>query len=233
MKVHRFFIPGSDENFNHLLMVENKDAYLFDPLDVELLQSELKSLDGNLKGVFITHNHHDHVGGISKIKSLYPDIPIYIPGQNIFGRESFSMGRDHMEVVATPGHTMDHLSYFLYERERLKSVICGDTIFYCGVGNCKNGGDPKVLWHTVQSIFTPLSDDVVLFPSHDYVVPNLNFAESHGLLNDVGRSLLFSLQENDSRQYISTIGKEKSVNPFFRCQNEEEFLKLRQLRDRW
>ena len=233
MKVHRFFIDNPLQNFNHILETDG-GCYFFDPLDAEFLLGELKKMGGELKGVFITHDHSDHIAGVSPLEKQFPNLPIYWPQKNIYGGEEYDLGEVRLKVVATPGHTMDHVSFFLYVQGELDSIICGDTLFYAGVGRTNNGrGDTDILWRTVQEIFLPLDDKVKLYPSHDYLLNNLRFADHHNLLSAKGREILTKFKQTDARQFISSIGMEREINPFFRVKDRTEFVKIRELRDKW
>ena len=53
-----------------------KDYYLIDIGDFNAAQSLLPK-EANVKGVFITHGHHDHILGLNKIKEAYPDCMVY------------------------------------------------------------------------------------------------------------------------------------------------------------
>lgn len=53
-----------------------KDYYLIDIGDFDAAQSLLPK-KVNVRGVFITHGHHDHIFGLNKLKEAYPDCVVY------------------------------------------------------------------------------------------------------------------------------------------------------------
>lgn len=53
-----------------------RDYYLVDIGDFDAARSLLPK-DANVRGVFITHGHHDHIFGINALKEVYPDCVVY------------------------------------------------------------------------------------------------------------------------------------------------------------
>jgi hydroxyacylglutathione hydrolase len=122
----------------------------------------------------------------------------------------------------------------------------GILFFNAGVGNCKNGGDPTVLFETIKNIFNPLDDKVKIYPSHDYFVTNLKFAKTVDPTNVKIDEYLSHYEQKASKGefLITTMGEEKLYNPFFRAltkkfqslnnkEAKELFIELRTKRDRW
>lgn len=54
----------------------SNDYYLVDIGDFDAAQSILPR-EANVRGVFITHGHHDHIFGINALKEAYPDCVVY------------------------------------------------------------------------------------------------------------------------------------------------------------
>ncbi len=145
-----------------------------------------------------------------------------------------------------------HLGFLLQEKIsdnwKTKSYFSGDTLFNAGVGNCKNGGDPKVLFHTIEKLLNDLSDEVVLYPGHDYMNNNLKFMLSLLPEHTSAKKMLNQLRPEDHcTPFQTTIGEEKNINVFLHLEDfhirkalkmpnaskEELFLELRKRRDHW
>lgn len=54
----------------------SNDYYLIDIGDFDAAQS-LLPMRANVRGVFITHGHHDHIFGLNKLKEAYPECVAY------------------------------------------------------------------------------------------------------------------------------------------------------------
>ncbi len=167
-----------------------------------------------------------------------------------------------VELIAldTPGHTFCHTCLYYMGKNDFKqdsempALFSGDTLFNAGVGNCHNGGNPQTLYQTFRDQLFKLPDYTRIFPGHDYIVNNLQFTLDREPNNAAAKSLLVALQQwTSEKHFISNIAMEKLVNAFFRLDSEEiidtlrpkfpdlaeqpneedVFLKLRELRNHW
>ena len=73
----------SDWGFSCMVEVENTPRILFDTgSNGSFLLSNMKKLGidpSSIDSVFITHNHFDHVGGLSAFLELNSDVKVYVP----------------------------------------------------------------------------------------------------------------------------------------------------------
>lgn len=119
--------------------------------------------------------------------------------------ERFSLGGIACEVIATPGHTSDSVSFLIGE-----ALFVGDSLFMPDGGTARcdfPGGDAATLFASIQRLYK-LADDTRVFVCHDY--------------GPGGRPV----------SGITTIGIEKSTNTHIReGVSEAEFVALRQARD--
>lgn len=206
-----------------------------DPWDGEVVWEWCREEQVRLVGIFNTHQHHDHIRGNAFLSEKGLPILKNIPVE----------WASDWELWAAPGHTCEHQVLFLKEPALL---LAGDTLFQAGVGNCKNGGDPAALYHTITKFKLQLSEAAVICPGHDYLKKNLEFAGHVEPTNAAVQKNLAALAGMMTEAVAPlTWGEELQLNPFLRLNepsirerlasqhdsDEIVFKKLRQLRDNW
>ena len=79
--------------------------------------------------------------------------------------DSIRIGNLDMQVLHTPGHTNDSVTYVFGD-----AAFVGDSLFMCDYGTARcdfPGGDAGLLFDSIQKIYT-LPDQTRLFMCHDY-----------------------------------------------------------------
>jgi hydroxyacylglutathione hydrolase len=243
MVIEQIYLKNNLRNFNYIVYSEEtKEAIFFDPMDVSQTLPICEEKELTPKYLINTHLHHDHIKDNEKfLKINGTEHKTFLPGDVFHLSE-----HEYIQCVATPGHVKTHYSFYLFEGKKMIGVISGDTVFNSGVGNCRDGGNPEVLFESIRDFYMTLEDDVKLYPSHDYFLTNLNFAKTVDQKNSFIDEYINkrSTQSLDEEFIITTIGEEKKINPFFRVfdkelQNEYDldakslFIKFRSLRDKW
>ena len=79
--------------------------------------------------------------------------------------DSIRIGNLDMQVLHTPGHTNDSVTYVFGE-----AAFVGDSLFMCDYGTARcdfPGGDAGLLYESIQKIYA-LPDETRLFMCHDY-----------------------------------------------------------------
>lgn len=262
MRIERLFIGGPLDNYNYLAICdETHTALVVDPLGVEDILSYVESQNIEITHIVNTHEHGDHVSGNKRLKEA-TGAKLFMPVAMrelaaakyadawLNDGDRIHLGQQVLEVIETPGHTMKHVSFF----SRCEpGLLCGDTVFHAGVGNCYNGGDVSTLYSTIHQVISRLPDDTRFYPSHDNLINNLRFSLSREPSNQVAKDLLLLAEtETPETRSGTTLGIEKQINPFFRldnaelketlkqdlpdidvCKPEQVFCGLRTLRDNW
>jgi glyoxylase-like metal-dependent hydrolase (beta-lactamase superfamily II)/rhodanese-related sulfurtransferase len=201
----------------------NGEAAIIDPLrDIDEylhLASERKT---KIKYIFETHFHADFVSGHIDLSKATGAPIVYGPGtetkfpvQVAKDGEKFSIGKITIEVLHTPGHTMESSCYLLKdENGKDHCVFTGDTLFVGDVGrpDLAQKGDEitmndlaGMMYDSLHNKLFPLADDVIVYPAH-------------GAGSSCGKNL--------GKETFSTIGEQKKHNYALQAGSKEEFIKV-------
>src|SRR5690625_2177827 len=113
-------IPALSDNYIWLLRQDGSNrAAIVDPGDATPVIEHIEREGLGLESVLITHHHHDHTGGLKELVERYrpqvfgPDNPSIDNIDSPLGNgDQCSILDRHFAVIATPGHTLDHISFF-------------------------------------------------------------------------------------------------------------------------
>lgn len=255
--IETIFVGNSLRNFTYLIEAEKGKYYCVDPFDADGVMEKLDELGGDLVGIINTHQHHDHICGNDALLEKW-DLPLFAHHQANYDREFQGlrhgesielMGENRIVLWDTPGHTMSHLSLLMEVTGSTWAVLCGDTMFNAGVGHCKLGGHPEVLYQTMNDYYGAIADEVEVFPGHEYFENNLKFSLHCEPDNKETMALLEKVSKVDWKKesFRVTMGEERKVNPFLRLDSvslrkeigkenapeKEVFLTLRSMRNNW
>lgn len=176
--------------YTYLLGCETTgDAMLIDPVinSIERDLQVLQSLGLTLVYTLDTHIHADHITAARQLKERVGSkiaapaidrLPCVDVG--IVEGMSFQLGGIRLDPLHTPGHTDGHFAYHCNDR-----LFSGDALLIdsCGRTDFQNG-DAVALYKSVTEKLFALSDEVLVYPAHDY-----------------------------QNRRVSSIGQEKSRNP--------------------
>lgn len=203
------------------IMHDSKLAIVIDPGIADPVITFLEKQKINLAAILITHHHHDHVGGISKLNRQ--KVPVYGPEQeHILGLTQFVKEGDtvhlanntfNFNVLAVPGHTLGHIVYY-----NNTLLFCGDTLFSAGCGRLFEG-TAQQMYHSLQKI-AALNDSIQIFCAHEYTLKNLQFAQHVEPSNPIIKKRIKAvelLRAKSQPTLPSTLALEKEINPFLRC----------------
>lgn len=194
---------------NHAACIDPSDAT---PVLVFLVRNRLM-----LAQTWITHLHHDHIGGVQSLKNGFMESPVYgeadidLATHTVTAGTQFPFGDGLVTVWATPGHTDRHVSYLLENAEGLH-VFCGDTLLSAGCGRVFTGTIEE-LYDSFQR-FNQLPEDTLFYPAHEYTASNLRFAEFIEPENPDIQAALRAAE--DTPTLPVTLAHERKINPFLR-----------------
>jgi len=201
----------------------NGEAAIIDPLrDIDVYLELANERKAKIKFIFETHFHADFVSGHIDLGKATDAPIVYGPGTVTKfpayiakDGEKFSIGDITLEVLHTPGHTLESSCYLLKDETGMDHcVFTGDTLFVGDVGRpdlaqksdeLTTNDLAGMLYESLQSKIVPLADDVIVYPAHG---PGSSCGKNLGPDTD------------------STIGMEKQFNYALQAANKEEFIKL-------
>jgi uncharacterized NAD(P)/FAD-binding protein YdhS/glyoxylase-like metal-dependent hydrolase (beta-lactamase superfamily II) len=148
------------------------DAALLDPVlgheDRDLLL--LQELKLSLRFCLETHLHADHITSAGQLRRrtgcslIVPAAPgIRNADQLLYGGELLTLGTLSIEVIATPGHTPEHVAYRIGDH----TLFTGDCLLIRGCGRTDfQNGNASDLYDSLQKLLS-MPDSMVVYPGHD------------------------------------------------------------------
>jgi hydroxyacylglutathione hydrolase len=182
------------------------------------------SLGWRITDILVTHRHSDHIQGVPSLRQttgarlVAPALAAdALPGADLVvaGGERFTLGSLGVEVIATPGHCADHVSFHVPDA---LSVACGDTLFKLGCGRVFDS-TPETLWVSLQRLMA-LPAETLVHCGHDYTLGNARFAAAVEPDSGPARERLVQAEADAAAgrlTTLTTIGWERKANPFLRA----------------
>lgn len=210
-------LPTFADNYIFCFRVGDSGVFIVDPGSASPVQDYLGRTGLEPSAILVTHHHTDHVGGVRQLADHYA-IPVYGPRQRTPGlTHPLSAGSQQiegvtMEVIAVPGHTLDHLAYHIED-----ALFCGDTLFSAGCGRLFEG-TPAQMYDSLERL-SSLPDKTRVYCAHEYTLANLRFARHMEPDNPAIRAReqeVEKLREVGLPSIPSRIDIEQASNPFLR-----------------
>ena len=201
----------------------NGEAAVIDPLrDIDAYLELANERKSRIKYIFETHFHADFVSGHLDLGKATGAPIVYGPGTSTKfpvhvakDGEQFKVGDLTIEVLHTPGHTLESTCYLLADATgKNYCVFTGDTLFVGDVGRpdlAQKGAEitmddlAGMMYDSIHTKLFPLADDVIVYPAH-------------GPGSSCGKNL--------GPNTHSTIGEEKKTNYALKAGTKEEFIKV-------
>ncbi len=196
-------------------------AAIIDPLrDIEEYLDLAQERKAKIKYIFETHFHADFVSGHLDLAAATGATIVYGPGTLTHftvhvakDAEVFEIGKIKIQVLHTPGHTLESSCYLLKdENGKDHAVFTGDTLFVGDVGRPDLAQKQNeitmedlagMMYESLQNKIMVLADEVIVYPGH-------------GAGSSCGKSLGPETQ--------STIGEQKENNYALQPQTKQEFI---------
>ncbi|PTM10590.1 MAG: MBL fold metallo-hydrolase [Bacteroidetes bacterium] len=160
------------------------EAVIIDPLrETEPYLERAKAAGAKIKYVLETHFHADFVSGHLDLARKTGATIVYGPtAQPNFAahvaedNEILHVGAVTIQVLHTPGHTLESTTYLLRDEQGKEvAIFTGDTLFLGDVGRpdlaIKQGELTRedlagLLFDSLRNRIMPLSDEVIVYPGH-------------------------------------------------------------------
>ena len=196
------------------------EAAIVDPLrDIDSYLKLAAERKAKIKYIFETHFHADFVSGHLDLAKATGAPIIYGPRTETnfpihlaTDGERFQLGDSTIEVLHTPGHTVESSCYLVRTADgKPQALFTGDTLFVGDVGrpDLSSGNLDReelagMLYESLRSKILPLPDDLVIYPAH-------------GPGSSCGKNL--------GPNTHSTLKEEKETNYALKEQAKEDFIK--------
>jgi hydroxyacylglutathione hydrolase len=197
-------------------------AAVFDPTpDVDKYVELAREKKVSITHIFETHIHADLVSGARELCARVDSAKVFVSHEGgarygfdqeaVKDGDEFVFGKTVVTVRHTPGHTPEHVSYAVAEKDRPETpwgVLTGDSLFVNSAGRPDLLGSSETeeltrkLFATLRGYFLALPDSVTIFPGHGHGSP---------CGADIGDRL------------ESTIGYERKYNPYLQFTDFEAF----------
>jgi len=238
-KLEIALFPCLSDNYGLLIHDhESGETAAIDTPEVAKIEVACVERGWKLTQIWNTHHHPDHTGGNLALKEKY-GVTITGPGQikgripgldkAVSGGDVFHFGDHEVHVIFTPGHTIDHIIYYV---PAAKAAFVGDTIFVLGCGRLFEGS-PEDMFGSMAAI-AKLPEETKLYCAHEYTLSNAKFAvtvepDNQALLDYVEDAK--RLREQGLSTVPTTVGAEKAANPFMRAETAARLGEIRAAKD--
>ena len=218
-------VPVMNDNYVYLLRDPAGAACaVVDPGAATPVLEALEALEWVPTHVLLTHHHADHVDGTDAIRRAHGCTVVgaradaaRLPGADMLLEEGerIAIGAFSAQVIAVPGHTSGHIAYWF---EDAAALFCGDALFSLGCGRMFEGTAGQ-MWSSLQKL-RALPEATRVYCGHEYTQSNAAFAVTVDPDNPALRARfedVAALRAAGKATIPSTIGAERTANPFLRA----------------
>lgn len=203
---------------------EAKVCAVIDPLrDVDLYTREAENLGVQITHSLETHVHNDFISGSRELTMRTGAVccasaagGLLFDHRALRKGDSIELGEVRLDVIATPGHTPEHISFLATDTARSndpQALFSGGALLVGGVARSDLLGKQlapflgRWFHRTIREELQTLDNQVAVYPTHGG-----------------GSFCLAPTAGNDNT--TSTIGQERVANPYFQAATESQFLEL-------
>jgi len=209
------FKYGAD-NMGYLVYGE-KSSIAIDPGAPETMAKFASEKNISIDIVTNTHTHADHTQGnnalVKRTNACFIDCTTLSHDQVLGLKDATGL-----EVMLTPGHTMDSLCF-----KGDGFIVTGDTLFNATVGNCFSG-DLEAFFNSLKKLMA-LPGDTLVYAGHDYVLDSLKYAK---IIEPDNPNLNEYAGAYNPDHVVSRLSDELKVNPYLRFNTSSMIERLKE-----
>lgn len=141
---------------NCYILTKDNKSIIIDPGDDF---HKIKDLINNeVVGIICTHSHFDHIGGLESAKKYY-NAKVY--SFNNIKANTLEIDNFKFEVIKSPGHSYDSISFLIDNK-----LFSGDFIFAGTIGRTDfPTGSMKEMQESIKKILS-YPDNLIVYPGH-------------------------------------------------------------------
>lgn len=193
LKIKRLVLGMVRTNCYIIYNDKTKEGIIIDPASESNKISDFVTEEKiQIKGIFLTHGHFDHIGGVCKYRDMYK-VKVYCheeesdiassrqlnlaeafgddvavkPDELLRDKETLEMCGFNIKVIHTPGHTKGSCCYLISEGED-KILISGDTLFAGSHGRTDfPTGSMAQIRDSIVNKLLCLDENIIVYPGHE------------------------------------------------------------------
>ncbi|HLI56960.1 MAG TPA: MBL fold metallo-hydrolase [Actinomycetota bacterium] len=217
----RSFLAAELGNSSHLLLVPEAElAIAIDPQrDIDQYLEAVDPMGLKLKWALETHVHNDFVSGARELQAeagaslgASSDAGLRYPFSPLRDGQEIEAGPYRLRVMATPGHTPEHISYVLLDESGRPLTLFSGGSLMVGTAARPDLLGPANSWRLAHLLRQSLQERVMSLPDDVRVLP------THG-----GGSFCAA---GAGGQRETTIGRERTGNPLVAASSDAAFAEI-------
>lgn len=217
----RSFAADELGNTSHLLLVpEAGVAVAVDPMrDIAQYLEVVESMGLEVTWALETHVHNDFVSGAPELRAevgatlgASASAGLRHPHEALHDGQELDLGPCRIRVLATPGHTPEHVSYLLLDSDGSPVTLFSGGSLMVGTAARPDLLGPANSWRLARLLRQSLRDRVLTLPDDVRVLP------THG-----GGSFCAAGAGGESE---TTIGAERTHNPLAVAATDSAFIEI-------
>lgn len=218
-------LPALSDNYTFLL--HDSDSGATACIDVPEAAPVLAELDRRgwaLTEIWLTHHHHDHIGGVedllkkhdAKVTGAAADRHRLPPlNREVTEGDAFEFGGETVDVLDVSGHTIGHIAFVV---PASGYAFTADSLMALGCGRLFEGTAAQ-MWDSLQKL-AALDPETLICSGHEYTQANARFAITIDPDNpDLKARIesINSLRDSNEPTVPSKLSEEVATNPFLRA----------------